>query len=37
MYGDDEYVTRILNVLKVNGDLPFMFVEFGGHNQCANY
>jgi hypothetical protein len=30
MYGDDDYVTRILNVLKVNGDLPFMFVEFWG-------
>ena len=30
MYGDDDSVTRILNVLKVNGDLPFMFVEFWG-------
>ena len=30
MYGDVDYVTRILNVLKVNGDLPFMFVEFWG-------
>ena len=30
MYGDDDYITRILNVLKVESDLSFMFVEFWG-------